>query len=101
MFAAGASDRLRYQILYKNGGVYLDTDILPNLDISKFVVDNDEKIKNLSNIYNSLIILNKKLNSQFNIMEIFFNELFILSYFNILNKSSILVLEAKMKSILG
>lgn len=34
-FAASASDILRYSILYKEGGIYLDTDTTPKFDIEK------------------------------------------------------------------
>lgn len=61
-FAVGASDLLRYQILITEGGIYLDTDVLPLLEFDK-IVNNESSNVDWKLIVNELmkLIIFKKL----------------------------------------
>ncbi|MGL5268599.1 MAG: glycosyltransferase, partial [Spiroplasma sp.] len=79
---AGASDRLRYAILNKFGGVYLDTDLMTNFNLENLT--NNQSINNLidsvqwNNIYNGQDLSNQK-------FELIINQMITLDCLNQLN----------------
>lgn len=85
-FVVGASDLLRYQILMAEGGIYLDTDVLPLLDFDKIMLNSDNE-----NIFISF------LNANVNI-DLVINELMKLIIFERVDNNSLQLLKTRIDS---